>query len=451
MFTTVHRFGGITANPDHSISLSLAGVVPALFAPYYDIYPLEACTNLVDWSLVATLPRTNNSSDVLNYLDPDATNFDQRFYRTPTNFLATPFPKPSGPYPVGTVSRLLTDPSRIRDTTPPTSSFMVTFWYPAEARAGVLPEAYVENNAGLSDVYSYLNERNPDIVPKLGSHALPGLAVATNQTSYPVLIYSHSGATRRQNTDKALELASHGYFVAAMDYPYASAVFPNGQVISGVSPDCNLTVECYQPTLDNAIKDIRFVLDDLTRLNTNSALFAGRLDLERLGIFALSVGNVYAAEFCRIDARCKAMVLLDAARTLDLSSNVTQLGLQKPFLSMNCASPVGPWPPPPLGLPVVPPGSPEWLAPTLALFAKATNNAFWFQIQDSGHASFGDRGSLISDPSLTGDPTPASRSQSQTIRACTLSFFDKYLKNQDDHLLDNPGAVYTNIINFQSK
>ncbi len=450
--TTVHGIDRITANPDHSISLSLTGVVPRVSAPYYDIYPLDSSTNLLDWSPLATLQRTNASLDALSYLDPDTTNFDQRFYRTPTNYVITPFPKPTGPYPVGTVSREMTDLWRTNRYDIGTNrSFMVTFWYPAEASAGVLPDAYVENNPGLSNVYSYLNPRNPSIVPKFVSHALPGLPLATNETSYPVLIYSHSGATRRNNTDKALELASHGYVVAAMDYPYASALFPDGQVVDGVSPSCNLTVECYQPTLDNRIKDIRFVLDELSRLNTNGALFAGRLDLERLGIFAHSVGNVFAAEFCRIDARCKAMVLLDAARTLCLSANLTQLGLQKPFLSMNCASSVGPWPPPPKGLPPVPPGSSEWLAPTLALFAKATNNAFWFQIQDSGHASFQDRGSLISDPSLTVDPTPASRSQSQTIRACTLSFFDKYLKKQDDHLLDNPAAVYPNIINFQSK
>jgi len=35
--------------------------------------------------------------------------------------------------------------------------------------------------------------------------------------------------------------------------------------------------------------------------------------------------------------------------------------------------------------------------------------------------------------------------------ACIVSFFDKYLKGEDNHLLDNPAAVYTNIINFRSK
>ena len=45
---TVHRLDGIIANPDHIISLSLAGVVPSVFAPYYDIYPIEASSNMVD-------------------------------------------------------------------------------------------------------------------------------------------------------------------------------------------------------------------------------------------------------------------------------------------------------------------------------------------------------------------------------------------------------------------
>ena len=94
---------------------------------------------------------------------------------------------------------------------------------------------------------------------------------------------------------------------------------------------------------------------------------------------------------------------------------------------------------------------PVTFSATLALFAKATNDAFWFQLQDSSHQSFQDRGSLISEPLRTADPTPTSRAQSQTLKACTLSFFNKYLKGEDDHLLDNPAVTYTNIINFRSK
>ncbi|HXJ56647.1 MAG TPA: hypothetical protein VNU68_08290 [Verrucomicrobiae bacterium] len=444
-FPTVHRIDRITAQPDHAIALDLAGVVPRLFASYYDLYPLEASTNLVDWSPLATLQRTNATLDALSYHDTDATNLDKRFYRTPTNFLVTPFPKPSGPYPVGTVSRLLTDPSRTnRYSIPTNSSFMVTFWYPAEARPEVLPEAYIENNAGLLPVYIYLNQRNPDIVPKFVSHALPGVRLATNEIRYPVLISATTGATRRQNTDKALELASHGYVVVAIDFVnVAASVFPDGRVVTGTGA-CFVPRTCFQPFLDNGVKDILFVVDELSRFNTNDSLFAGRLDLERLGIFSFSLGCVLAAEFCRTNARCKAFVLLDGGGPLlELLPDLMRLGLQKPFLSM-CST---------KDRPPLPDGdyNTNWMFTSLVLFTNAINNAFLFQIQDSGHASFGDRGSLISDSTLTTDPTPVSMGISQTIRACTLSFFDKYLKGEDDHLLDNPAVVYPNVINFRRK
>jgi len=435
MFTAVHRFGGITANPDHSISLNLAGVVPKLHAPYYDIYPLEASTNLMDWSPLAMLQRTNNSSDALNYLDLNATNLNQRFYRTPTNFLSTPFPKPSGPYPVGTVSRLMTDPSRTnRYNIPTNSSFMVQFWYPAEARAGVLPDAYVEKK------FIELNPvifTSPSTVAQFVSHALPGLPLATNQTSYPVLIYSHSLTIgfRRQSTDKALELASHGYVVVAVDHMNTIAsVFPNGQVVYGTAPSDRCDRASFLALLDNSIKDLLFALDEL---NTNDTLLAGRMDLERLGAFGYSWGCVPVAEFCRIDARCKAVVLLDGGLLLQMPLALNQLGLQKPLLSMNST----------MGWSDPCPGFGPWLSASLALFTNAPNNAFWCQIQDSTHAGFDDPVALMNAPA----PTPVSRGQSQALKACTLSFFNKYLKNQDDHLLDNPAAVYTNIINFQRK
>jgi hypothetical protein len=195
---TVHHLEGMATNPDHTISLNLAGVVPSVFAPYYDIYPIEASADMADWLPLATLLRTNASPDALSYPDPNAANLARRFYRTPLNLFITPFPKASGPYPVGTVSRLLTDPSRTnRNGISGNSSFMMTIWYPAEARAGVLPDAYVENNATL---HTYVNQRNPGMVAQFVSHALPGLLMATDQSGFPVLIYSHGGGFRRQNT-----------------------------------------------------------------------------------------------------------------------------------------------------------------------------------------------------------------------------------------------------------
>ena len=47
--------------------------------------------------------------------------------------------------------------------------------------------------------------------------------------------------------------------------------------------------------------------------------------------------------------------------------------------------------------------------------------------------------------------TSTSRPAAAAMNACALSFFNKYLKSADDHLLDNPVAVYPAIFNFQSK
>ena len=139
-----HGFRGIQVQPDRSVSLRFAGETTATFAPYYDLYPLDASSNLVDWAPLATLQRSNTALNALGFLDTNASAFSQRFYRTPTNALLTPDPQPTGPYAVGTFSMLLTNVNRTNAT------FMVTFWYPAVAQAGVLPAIYVEPQVAVS-------------------------------------------------------------------------------------------------------------------------------------------------------------------------------------------------------------------------------------------------------------------------------------------------------------
>ena len=127
-------FSGIQAESGGSVNLNFKGETTALFAPYYDLYPLETSSNLVDRVPLVTLQRTNTALDTLQFVDTNASEFSQRFYRTPTNILATPDPQPTGPYSVGTFSMLLTNINRNN------AKFMVTFWYPAVAQAGVLPD-----------------------------------------------------------------------------------------------------------------------------------------------------------------------------------------------------------------------------------------------------------------------------------------------------------------------
>ncbi len=48
-------------------------------------------------------------------------------------------------------------------------------------------------------------------------------------------------------------------------------------------------------------------------------------------------------------------------------------------------------------------------------------------------------------------PTPFYRDASTAMRGCLVSFFNKYLRNTDDHLLDNPTNRFPAVINFKRK
>src|SRR5437016_7927853 len=107
-----HHFSGITALPDKTLlsldgsvskMFNLTGTISNQFMQMFDLYPVEASTNLVDWTRLGLLLRTNNNSNPLPFEDTNAAALSERFYRTPTNQLITMLPNPSGPFAVGTI------------------------------------------------------------------------------------------------------------------------------------------------------------------------------------------------------------------------------------------------------------------------------------------------------------------------------------------------------------
>ncbi len=116
-----HHFDGITASPDRGVTLSLggsalnlvnlSGTISSQFRQVYDLYVVEASSDLREWSPLGTVQRTNSELSPAIYRDT-APGLSQRFYRTFTNHLLTAFPPPSGPFPVGTIDRVKIDPAR---------------------------------------------------------------------------------------------------------------------------------------------------------------------------------------------------------------------------------------------------------------------------------------------------------------------------------------------------
>ena len=86
-----HHFSGITVSLDQTATLSLdgsvsnmfslSGTISSQFMQMFDLYAVEASTNLAEWTRLALLLRTNNNPHPLLFQDTNATNAGPYFYR----------------------------------------------------------------------------------------------------------------------------------------------------------------------------------------------------------------------------------------------------------------------------------------------------------------------------------------------------------------------------------
>ena len=444
-----HGFSSIQVESDGSASLTFKGETTASFAPYYDMYPLETSTNLVDWAPLAMLQRTNTALDTLQFVDTNAPEFSQRFYRTPTNIFATPDPQPTGPYSVGTFSMLLTN------TIPGprnNAKFMVTFWYPAAAQAGVLPAKYVDLQVAMptgNEEYVYYDGANlpgggnfDSQVAASFSHSQSNVLPATNLAEYPVVLYDPGyGGHRRENTDKTEDLASWGYVVVGLDTSdtYVS-VFPNGIVVYG--QPTGFAIADFDASIEGRLLDMQFVLNELESLNAGDPRLGGRLNLNEIGAFGWSLGGSTAAQLCLRDPRCKAGASLDGPFW---ETNLLKQPLGVPYLYFR--SDLGPDP-----LPGVFYGQPDDCS---EVYNDLVTNAYWVKLASTVHGNFVDYDVILDSVTMedafgtpmSGQLLPMGRA-SEIVRAYLLSFFNKCLRAEDDHLLDGPSPAYPEVLQF---
>lgn len=431
---TPHALSYLAVKPGEPAVLSLAGETTALFAPYYDLYPVEVSPNLVDWSPLVTLHRINTALVPLTFVDTNATACDRRFYRMATNASPTPLPPLTGRYAVGRCSRLLTDHSRTNVLRQTSHQFMVTVWYPAVAVPGRRPDPYLEP-AVIETVFG--NDEMARLAPMVG-HSFANLLFATNQARWPVVLYSPSFRSyRRENVYKVEELASHGFVVIGLDHrTTVVSVFPDGEVVYGASVDA--TVPTYLDDIKERAADERFVLDQIAQWHTNDALFGGHLDLARVGAFGWSHGGATTAEFCRTDPRCKAGVNMDGMFW------ITNL-ITTPFLMLLSATPYA----------TLPDGSDD----RRPVIWQMSSNACLLTIDGTVHNSYSDQALLFdketlqtrSGPTLPLHPLIDGERVNRITATCLVSFFKKYLLDEDDHLLDGPSRQFPEAIEFYRK
>jgi dienelactone hydrolase len=222
----------------------------------------------------------------------------------------------------------------------------------------------------------------------------------------------------------AQELASHGFIVVAPDHLDAfMSVFPDGRtVFGGITPNQVLSNPSFY--FESRLRDMDVVLEELERLNQTDPLLSGTMDLANIGAMGWSFGGGTSAEICRTNAQVKATVLLDAF--LPGLTNLNRFGLQEPFLTMTTTN-----------------GALNW-QDNQALYNLSTNHPVYLEIQGSDHFTFSFLAWLRS-------PTLASRRAALAINACTVSFFKRYLKGEDDGFLNVATNLYPEIVNFRRK
>lgn len=365
-------------------------------------------------------------------------------------------PLPSGPYGIGTLAYHWVDDDRpeiftlVRDDR---RELMVQVWYPAAVDPSAPREPYVEDARTLVDLARLIGL--PDAafahVQLVKTHARPGAPVAPDEARYPMILFSHGRCGFRQHsTVQVEELVSHGYVVATIDHPYAASgvVFPDGRLVQfdprllppwprAVRPgDDPAFAEGVLPYL---VRDATFALDQLETVDRADPreILAGRLDLDRRGMFGVSLGGMIAAEACRIDPRFQAGLSMDVF----MPDDVVAAGLEQPMMWLSRpkdAMRVEGWDEAQID---------DIHASMRSVFEGLPGDGYITLVPDMFHIDFSD-GRLLSPQiearglcgAIDGDRALA------ILNAYVLAFFDRHLRGRPAPLLDGRTAPFPEVI-----
>jgi len=381
------------------------------------------------------------------------------------------FPKPAGPYAIGTLTYHLTESNRAEIFSADTSrrrELMVQIWYPAkQLPSPPLRAPYVQDSTALGNALSRLKNLPTVLFRQFKyviTHAIAGAPVADEKPNYPVLLFLEGAIGFRQmNTFQVEALVSQGYMVAAIDHPYTAAVvvFPDGREVGALPIDQMIPLihQSYSPTaipptlhgriFDEGIvpylaRDVSFTLDQLDALNQAdpNRVLTGRLNLQQAGSFGVSLGGIVGSEACRLEPRLRACLFMDAP----MAVNVVKSGLQQPALWITRDVETmrlerrrsGGWSEADIS---------EHQSSMRETFANSRGAGYFVQVPGMFHVNLTDVpywSPLLPWLGVTG-PTEAQRAHGIT-NAYSLAFFNQHLLGSSQLLIDDLAKQYPEVI-----
>ena len=223
-------------------------------------------------------------------------------------------PDPTGPERIGTRTIDLIDPTRDdpyrSDGTK--RDLLVRFWYPASVADDCRPAPYTD-----PAVWKYASELLGLTLPVVRTNSC--LDAHPADGAHPVVVFTHGyTGTFTDYTFLFEDLASRGYIVASIGHTYESTAvsFPDGHLAKSVLGSHLTAVRRNPRTLSFVesvrLGDVRFVIDELTRLNSQrDGPLAGHFDLASVSIAGHSLGGLTALQAAARDPRIRAVVVID--------------------------------------------------------------------------------------------------------------------------------------------
>jgi len=361
-------------------------------------------------------------------------------------------PMPTGSYRVGRASFHRIDTSRPEPfTEDPSDHRQVLFqiWYPAEPTGGTVAP-YIDPLPDDEIVRSSYSFVGIEQVMKTRSHAFAGAKVSGARRRYPVIIFSHGlGRVSAHYTNFLENLASHGHIVVGVDSPFFSSALklPDGRIIKNESQR-NQRKGAREEEAVTQAQDLVFVLNELERINKTDADigFAGRLDLQHVGVFGHSRGGFTAPHACLLDSRFRACLNLDG---YPLTPAVMQQGIRQPYMHIE---ELAPWLPLPTDDELRTANQTREQANKETVdaeqqrektFSKMSSGVYLVTVKGAMHNSFSDM-PFIAPERYSNIEINAARALLIT-NAYILAFFDSYLRGRPQPLLEGNAQMFPEV------